>query len=345
RGGERARAELVSSLDGDRSVAVAYALAEMGDRRALAPLVALLRARDERVRASAIEVLEAIARDAYGYRASASPDERAPATQRWRAWLEAKGTTVTWATPLPLVVHGRDRLLVALYSKRQVVELDMTGRVVWSAKDLNQPWAVCGRRDGSRVIALYGDRTIVEFDAAGRRTWSSKAVKGSISSVSETRAGNLLVAAGFSVNQIVELGAGGQVLWRLTIPGRPVCAYELPDGKFLVTLKDLGKVVEVSRRGTQSTVLEGLRGPYFARRTRNATLLVVEQSAGVVSEFNAKGERLWESPKFDRLYSAVRLRDGSTLIGDKEGVKRIAPDGSIRLIYKTDGGYVYIARY
>ena len=335
-------------------VAAARELAELGDRRALPALVDLLDAGDARARLQAHATLRAVAGKSFGYIVNAGRDKRAAPVRAWRAWVESEGATVEWKTPLRFGRPMLGRTLVALYSQNKVVEFDSTGGVTWEVEGLANPWAVHGMPNGHRLITLYSAQTIVEYDASGKRVWESERMGGNVGSVWATKAGRILVALGYTNNRIVEIDrASKKIVWELVVPGRPVCAVELENGNFLLTLSQSNEVVEIDRTGKRLWAVGGLKNPYSANRLPNGHTLVADHGAQRIVEFDVAKNVVWEFKGPDGqgkaglqwAYTAARLPDGTTLYGDNMGLKRI--DGKGRVVWKYDApnAYVYFHRY
>src|SRR5206468_9833290 len=75
----------------------------------------------------------------------------------------------------------------------------------------------------------------------------------------------------------------------------------------------------------------GTQNTRMARKLKNGNYLVCAESPGVVSEYNAKSEVVWEYPTKTRVYGAIRLRNGNTLIASGSGasVVEVTSDGKV----------------
>jgi len=332
-------------------VAAARELVELGDRRGLPALVDLLDAGDDGVRMRAHATLRAVSGESFGYVGNAAPERRAEAITAWRAWLEREGATAEWKTPIRYGRPMLGRTLVALYSQNRVVEFDTSGRVVWEVEGLVNPWAVHGMPNGHRLVTLYSAQQIVEYDAAGKRVWESEKLGSNVGSAWSTRAGRILVALGYANNRIVEIDrASKKIVWELVVPGRPVCAVELENGHFLLTLNQSNEVVEIDRTGKRLWAVGGLKSPYSANRLPNGNTLVADHGARRVVEFDPSKKQVWEykgdgKTPLQWAYTAARLADGTTLLGDQQGLKRIDHTGREIWKYEAPNAYVYFHRY
>jgi len=350
---ERAR-ELIAAALPDPSpevrVAAARELAELGDRRCLPALVALVAAEDEQVRRRADRTLRTIAGKSFGAAIDAAPDTRAAATKAWQGWLAREGATITWKTPLPELDVALGRTLIALYNENKVIEIDAAGRITWETTDIKNPWAVHGMPNGHRLITRYSDRTILEFDAAGKQVWDSGTIEGIVSSVWNTRSGRILAALGYSNNRVVEIERSSKkIVWELAVPGRPVCAVELENGHLLVTLNEANQVVEIDRTGRQLWKAEGLNQPYSAIRIPSGNTLVADYGGRRIVEFDSSGKPVWEfkgaEGPVQSMYTVARLQDGTTMYADKDGLLRIDNAGQVVWKYAAPNKYLYFHRY
>ena len=67
------------------------------------------------------------------------------------------------------------------------------------------------------------------------------------------------------------------------------------------------------------------------RITPQQTYLVCSEQPGIVAEYNRAGEVIWDYPIGTRVYGAIRLRNGNTLIASGSGnsVVEVSPDKKI----------------
>jgi len=352
---DEADAVFVAALE-DESPTVRFAaareLADLGDRRCLAPLVELVGSPEAGLRLRAQATLHWISgRDASPVAAGAK--DRGAIAAAWRAWLENEGAAATWKTPVREELALVGRTLIALYSKNRVVELDSEGRVVWEKDGLKNPWAVHGAPNGHRFIALYSDQQIIEFDASGNQVWESGKLGGNVTSLWLTRSGRVLASMGYQNDRLLEIDrATKQVVWELQVPGRPVCASELPNGNLLVTLNGTNEVVEIQRSGRRVWSVGGLNQPYSAVRLPNGNTLVADYGGRRIVEFDSSGAKVWDfqggggaGNPTQWLYTVARLSDGTTMYGDNQGLKRIDRAGQVVWQYDAPNAYLYFHRY
>lgn len=106
----------------------------------------------------------------------------------------------------------------------------------------------------------------------------------------------------------------------------------LPNGNTVIVESGVGRIIEVDpegklvhqfplkKGGTQSTRL--------MRITPAGTYLVCSEQPGVVTEYNRDGEIIWEYLIKTRVYGAIRLKNGNTLIASGSGnsIREVNPE-------------------
>jgi hypothetical protein len=193
-------------------------------------------------------------------------------------------------------------------------------------------------------------------DAEGRAEWSWKNGAGA-HDLDLLPNGNLLVHTGPA--SISEVTPQKEVVWEWT--SKPVAPYEgrvevhgfqrLPDGRTMIAETGNRRIIEVDRE--KKVVAEiplkvdkphPHRDTRLVRKTPAGTYLVPHEGDGVIREYNAKADVIWEykmqlvgapTPTHrghgTNVYSAYRLPDGNTLIGggNNNRVLEVNPKGEI----------------
>lgn len=206
-----------------------------------------------------------------------------------------------------------------------------------------------------RLIAQDKGVTAI-LDAEGRVEWSWK--NGAIAhDLHVLPNGNVLVHTGPA--SISEVTPQKEVVWEWT--SKPVAPYEgrievhgfqrLPDGRTMIAETGNRRIIEVDRE--KKVVAEvplkvdkphPHRDTRLVRKTPGGTYLVPHEGDGVIREYNAKGDVVWEyrmqltgpaTPTHQghgtNVYSAYRLPGGNTLIGggNNNRVLEVNPKGEI----------------
>jgi hypothetical protein len=120
--------------------------------------------------------------------------------------------------------------------------------------------------------------------------------------------------------------------------GKPIDVHafrRLRNGRTMIAESGVGRIIEVDKDGKiQAEVKLGTGGRQntrMARKLDNGNYLVCAETPGVVTEYNAKSEIVWEYPIKTRVYGAIRLRNGNTLIASGGGasVVEVTPGGKV----------------
>ena len=195
--------------------------------------------------------------------------------------------------------------------------------------------------------ASYGKNILAICDANGDVLWSHKTAgpaKGHAGhhDVHLLSNGNILYHDSWT--KLTEMTLNNKVVWTYdsaTMNGNKgkrvdVHAFtRLPNGHTMIAESGVGRIIEVNsgrkivrqfslkKGGTQSTRL--------VRLTRKGTYLVCSEQPGVVTEYNRKGEVIWDYLIKTRVYGAIRLKSGNTLIASGSGnsVVEVTPDKEV----------------
>ncbi|MDE2715344.1 MAG: PQQ-binding-like beta-propeller repeat protein, partial [Verrucomicrobiota bacterium] len=97
----------------------------------------------------------------------------------------------------------------------------------------------------------------------------------------------------------------------------------------------VGRVIEVDKKGklVHQFPLKpgGTTSSRWARHTPTGTLLVCSEQPGVVTEYDRTGKVVWDYLIKTRVYGAIRLKNGNTLIasGGGKSVVEVSPDKKV----------------
>jgi hypothetical protein len=197
------------------------------------------------------------------------------------------------------------------------------------------------------VAASYGKNILAICDAKGDAVWSHKTAGPSRGHTGHHDVhllpnGNILFHDTWT--KTTEITLDKEVVWTYdsaTMNGNQgkrvdVHAFaRLPNGNTMITESGVGRIIEVDgdgklvhefplkKGGTQSTRL--------VRITPTGTYLVCSERPGVVTEYNREGEVVWDYLIKTRVYGAIRLKNGNTLIasGSGKSVVEVTPDKEV----------------
>ncbi len=198
-------------------------------------------------------------------------------------------------------------LLGASYGKNIVAICDAKGDVLWSHKTAGPTRGHAGHHD----VQLLPNGNILYHD-----TWT----------------------------KLTEMTLDKQVVWTYdsaTMNGNrskrvDVHAFaRLPNGNTMIAESGVGRIIEVDSQGklVHQFPLKpgGTQSTRLVRITPAGTYLVCSERPGVVTEYNRKGEVIWDYLINTRVYGAIRLKSGNTLIASGSGnsVVEVTPEKKV----------------
>lgn len=197
------------------------------------------------------------------------------------------------------------------------------------------------------VSASYGKNLLAICDSQGKVLWSHKTagpMKGHAGhhDVQFLPNGNIFYHDSWT--QLTEITLDKKVVWtydsatRNGNKGKRVDVHafaRLPNGNTMITESGVGRIIEVDKDGKivhQFPLKKGgTQSTRLVRITPKGTYLVCSERPGVVTEYNRKGEVVWDYMIKTRVYGAIRLSNGNTLIASGSGnsVIEVTPDKKI----------------
>jgi hypothetical protein len=109
----------------------------------------------------------------------------------------------------------------------------------------------------------------------------------------------------------------------------------LKNGNTSIVESGVGRIIEVDKKGNIVHEIQmkrdGRQNTRWVRFTPEGNPLVTSENPGVVTEYNRKGEIVWEYLINTRCYGAIRLKNGNTLIASGSGhsVVEVSPDKKV----------------
>ena len=133
---------------------------------------------------------------------------------------------------------------------------------------------------------------------------------------------------------VKELSLDGKIVW--SYKSSNVHAFtRLADGNTMIAESATGRIIVVDKNGklVSETPLgkDGRGSTRQAEVLANGNYLVCAERPGTVTEYNPKGEIVWEYEIKTRVYGAIRLKNGNTLIGSGSGhsVVEVSPEKKV----------------
>lgn len=156
--------------------------------------------------------------------------------------------------------------------------------------------------------------------------------------------GNILFQTTFQ--DVVEVDPQGKVVWKYDAkPGAgervEIHAFQrLPDGSTMIVESGRGRIIEVDAAGTiVRTVMlkrdhpDAHRDTRLVRKLPNGHYLAAQEGDLAVREYGGDGKVVWEYDAGKRLYSAIRLENGNTLLGMGDGHSVIEVDPAGKTVW------------
>ena len=197
------------------------------------------------------------------------------------------------------------------------------------------------------VSASYGKNILAITEANGDVIWSYKTAgkeKGHAGhhDVHMLSNGNILFHETWQ--DVKELTLGKKVVWAYDCSnsngnqGKRVHVHafsRLANGNTQIVESGIGRVIDVDRSGEVKNFFKlkpgGTMNTRWARATPQGTLLVCSEQPGVVTEYDKKGKIIWDYLIKTRVYGAIRLKNGNTLIASGSGnsVVEVTPEKKV----------------
>ena len=210
--------------------------------------------------------------------------------------------------------------------------------------------SACTQARAERLVlasASYGKNVIAICDSEGKVLWSHttagpKTGHAGHHDIQLLDNGNLLFHDNWTT--ITEMSLDKKIVWTYdsaTMKGNSgkrvdVHAFRrLPNGLTMIAESGVGRIIEVDKNGKIHAEIKlkagGTQNTRMARKLNNGNYLVCAENPGVITEYNAKSEVVWEYAIKTRVYGAIRLKSGDTLIatGGGAGVVQVTPDKKV----------------
>jgi hypothetical protein len=196
----------------------------------------------------------------------------------------------------PLTAQAERLVLVgASYGKNILAITDAKGEVIWSHKTAGPQRGHTGHHDVHLLPngnILFHDTwtTLKEITLAKKVVWTYDSAK------QNGNAGKRVDVHAFA---------------------------RLKNGNTMIVESRVGRVIEVDKKGklVHQFPLKpgGTTSTRWARHTPTGTLLVCSEQPGVVTEYDRNGKVVWDYLINTRVYGAIRLKNGNTLIASGGG--------------------------
>lgn len=326
---------LLSDRDDAVALVTARALADVGDRASLSALIRLLEAADGQVRSESMLVLAALTQRPFNFASYDEPSKRAAGIVQWKAWLSAEGSTARLHFPLRRRFSARGdlrgNLLIATGSLAKVIEMDPTGKIVWSfAIDA---WSAEKLNSGNVLIASYTTNRLIEVDPAGKVAWEFGTLNAM--KAKPLADGNVLVAD-FGGHRVLEINRKKAIVWEHKTPTECFDADRLPNGNTIFGCPNLVREITPDGKTVNEWTISGRLNGFQA--LENGHILVANYGENKVVELSRDNKPVWELAE-PQPNDVFRLPNGRMLISTAARVIEVGPDRKVvREITKAQYG-------
>jgi outer membrane protein assembly factor BamB len=194
------------------------------------------------------------------------------------------------------------------------------------------------------LVGDYSKQILAIVDAKGQIEWQTPI--GAIHDAWLLPNGNVLFQTDFQ--HLVEMSPDKKEVWKYDAgkmngnEGKSVEVHafqRLPDGNTMIAESGVSRIIEVDRDGKiQKQIPLQVANPaahYDTRLVRKLAdghyLVAHEGDNKMVREYDADGKVVWQFDPKSRVYSAIRLESGNTLVGTGDGhsVVEVNPAGQV----------------
>ncbi len=309
---------------------VAGELASAGDKEAVAVLVALLATLPDERAWEIEEQLERLAGDKAPAVITESPVNWKNVADAWKQWWQGNRNKVVMTGAFAPASGGplRGYTLLVQPQSNSVVELDPDGKQRWALTGLEMPLDAVVLANHHVLVAEQN--RVTERDLRGKVVWQKEVPRPF--SVQRLRNGNTFIACN---NLIVEINRAGKEILRVALPGGPVAARRLPDGR-IVAFDYRNVIHQLDKVGRKvESVHPNIGGGAGCNEVLDdGHVLVLSPGMGNITEFDMDGK---EVGRFDLPGAAhgFRLPNGHTLVMTQMGNKVVELDKNWKQVKET----------
>ncbi len=305
--------EAIASNDQKNEIvrlAAAESLADLGNRKCLKTLVHLLDAGDVTVRTRSGSILQIATGLDHGYTGYSKAEMRKVAVEKWNQWLASESSEFKLRFPLEKFndfdSYLNGHTLLACGYNNKVIELDVSGKEVWSVA-ASGAWSAEKLENGNVLVACYNVGKVVEFNRAKEEVWSHTCK--SPLNARPLKNGNVLISE-YSGNRVVEVNRKNKEVWTYQAKASVADAVRLKSGNTIIATQS--KVIEVDPSG--KIVWEyPANQAYGVQALKNGNIMISKYTPGQVIEVNRKKEIVWQYDCTNPT-DAMPLANGNVLI-------------------------------
>jgi outer membrane protein assembly factor BamB len=199
------------------------------------------------------------------------------------------------------------------------------------------------------LIGDYSTKTLALVNETGDIEWQTPIRN--IHDVQRLANGNVLFQTDWT--EIVEMNSDRQVVWKYDAAKQngnegkrvEVHAFQrLPDGLTMIVESGTARIIEVDQEGKiQKQVSLKVEHPNahtdtrLVRKLENGNYLVAHEGDNkVVREYDPAGKIVWEYKTGTKVYSAIRLKNGNTLMGMGDGHRVVEVNSEGKTVWSVE---------
>jgi len=222
--------------------------------------------------------------------------------------VDTSGTTIWEKTGvIPTDAEKLENGNVLMTNQYNVIEVDITGAVVWQKMTSSEPFDAERLSDGNTLITEY-DR-VIEVDPAGTIVWEKTGLYEPMDGERLENGNTMIVESpGYYGGRVIEVNTAGTIVWQYPIEPEQVAytdAERLPNGNTLIAEIVVNRVIEINSGGTIVWEKTGLNYPFDAERLPNGNTLITEYER--VIEVDPAGSIVWEKTGLNHALDAEGL--------------------------------------
>ncbi|MCJ8329846.1 MAG: HEAT repeat domain-containing protein, partial [Lentisphaeria bacterium] len=211
-------------------LAASKALANLGDRKALAAFIELMGDKNLDIRSSSARFLRQFTNQYFNYSAYENKINRDVALRLWQTWQNEKSATAKLHFPLK-GFSGNYLNGNTLIAMNAVIELDRNKKELFRYQLLNC-WTAEKLSNGNYLIGSHNTKKLIEITPKKKIVWEYSILAMSASHLPN---GNILVATHTS-NSVVEIRKKDKkIIWKYETKGNSYQAYRLANGNTVIS--------------------------------------------------------------------------------------------------------------
>ncbi len=243
--------------------------------------------------------------------------------------------------PKELEIDGN--ILITEARGNRVIEVDISGNIVWQITGLNFPLDAERLYNGNTLITVHADNSVIEVSPACNIVWKKTGLNLPIDAERLPNGNTLITEFGANVK---EVDRNGNEIWNYSGVYKPLDAERLPNGNTLIVDPGSGaypdgRVIEVDSAGNEVWNMTGLEGPVDVERLYNTpygnTTLITEHVGKKVTEFDENGTIVWQK-------TGLLMPNDAERIPNDYNLTLISETGANRtiIINSTTGNIVWV---